>query len=94
MLSCKQASRLISQSLDRKLSLRERIGVRLHLLICDVCTRFSKQLRMMRQYLHHMRDETEQDETLQIPTDARVRIANALQSEHIHTPYNDDQHKH
>lgn len=80
MLSCKQASQLISQSLDRKLSLRERIGVRLHLLICDVCTRFGKQLKLMRLYVQRMREQTEQDETLQIPADAKARIANAIES--------------
>ncbi len=44
MLSCKQASQLISQSLDRRLSGRERWSLRFHLIICYMCTRFSKQL--------------------------------------------------
>lgn len=94
MLSCKQTSQLLSQSLDRKLSLRERIGVRLHLLICDVCARFVMQLEMMRHYLRHMRDEAEQDESVQISAEAKARIAESLESKLYNHAYNDEQHKH
>ncbi|HEY8119376.1 MAG TPA: zf-HC2 domain-containing protein [Methylophilaceae bacterium] len=94
MLSCKQASQLISQSLDRKLSWRERIGLRLHLLICDVCTRFRKQLQIMRNYVRQMRDEIEQDETLQIPVGAKTRIATVLASRIGDSAHQDGHHDH
>lgn len=48
MLNCKQATRLMSQSQDRQLTLRERIGLRLHLLICGGCTNFNKQIGFIR----------------------------------------------
>ena len=48
MLSCKEATRLVSQGLDRKLGFAERVRVRLHLAICDGCTNFSKQLAFLR----------------------------------------------
>jgi len=48
LLSCKDASRLQSQAQDRPLKLAERIGLRLHLLICDNCRRFTRQLRVIR----------------------------------------------
>jgi len=48
MLSCKDATRLASEKLDRELSLRERVALRAHLLICVGCARFEKQLRFMR----------------------------------------------
>lgn len=50
MLSCKQASRLMSEGLDRELSLSQRAGLRFHLLICRACTRVSSQLT----FLHRM----------------------------------------
>ncbi|MEQ1589471.1 MAG: zf-HC2 domain-containing protein [Gallionella sp.] len=49
MLNCKQASELLSQALDRNISLREKVLLRLHLLICHGCSNFSKQMRVMRQ---------------------------------------------
>lgn len=48
MLSCKDASRLLSQREDRALLPFERIRLRLHLLFCDACRRFGAQLRFMR----------------------------------------------
>jgi|CXWL01.1.fsa_nt_gi predicted anti-sigma-YlaC factor YlaD len=49
MLNCKQASELLSQALDKNLSLREKISLRLHLLICHGCRNFSKQMTVMRE---------------------------------------------
>lgn len=49
MLNCKQASELLSQALDRKMTLRESISLRLHLLICHGCSNFSKQMTVMRE---------------------------------------------
>jgi hypothetical protein len=48
ILTCKEASQLISQGLDRRLGFAERVGLRLHLLICDGCTNFSKQVKFLR----------------------------------------------
>lgn len=50
-LSCKEASRLISERMDRRLSLSERIGLRLHVGICDACTRFTSQVQFLRRAL-------------------------------------------
>ena len=48
MLNCKQASELMSQAQDRDISLRERLSLRLHLLVCHGCRNFSSQLQLMR----------------------------------------------
>jgi hypothetical protein len=50
-LSCKEASRLISQSMERRLSLAEGIALRLHVRICDACTRFTSQMKFLRRAL-------------------------------------------
>jgi len=49
MTSCKHATELISQGMDRKLTLSERLHLRLHLLICIGCRRTQAQFRFMRQ---------------------------------------------
>ena len=48
MLSCKEAARLVSQGLDRRLGLGERLALRLHLAICDGCKNFRKQVLFLR----------------------------------------------
>lgn len=48
MLNCKDASHLESQSYERPLKFTERVGLRLHHLICDGCRGFSQQLKLIR----------------------------------------------
>ena len=55
MISCKEASRLLSQQQDRPLGWLEGLKLRAHLALCDVCTRFSAQLRVMRQAMQRYR---------------------------------------
>lgn len=80
MLSCKQASQLLSQSLDRRLSWRERMGLRLHLMVCDVCQRFGKQLAIMRSAVRQMVRASEQDEQVRLPVEAKGRITKVIES--------------
>jgi hypothetical protein len=46
--SCQDVTRLLLEGEDRQLALGERIGVRLHMLICAACPRFERQLSFMR----------------------------------------------
>jgi heterodisulfide reductase subunit B len=48
MLSCKDATQLISQGMDRRLSLAERMGLRLHLLVCRGCRATEQHLGFLR----------------------------------------------
>jgi hypothetical protein len=46
--TCREVHRLTSEALDRKLTLVERTRVRLHLLVCEACTRFTGQMDLLR----------------------------------------------
>jgi predicted anti-sigma-YlaC factor YlaD len=48
MLSCKDAARLVSQGLDRRLGFGERVALRVHLAICNGCRNFKKQTAFLR----------------------------------------------
>lgn len=48
MMNCKHATQLLSQQQDRRLGIMERIGLRLHLLICSGCSNFNKQIDFVR----------------------------------------------
>jgi hypothetical protein len=58
MLSCKEVSRLVSQGLDRRLGWSERLRLRLHLVICDGCTNFKKQMDFIRQAIARLGSHT------------------------------------
>lgn len=44
MLTCKEAIRLVSEDLDRRLSIWSRLQLRLHVMMCDACTAYRRQL--------------------------------------------------
>lgn len=81
MLTCKQASKLISQSLDHPLSWSERVRLKLHLIICDACTQFKQQLNLLRTALQHIRNATENDQNIQLPFDVKDRIIRTIESD-------------
>lgn len=78
MLTCKDASRLISENQDRHLGLRERWGLRLHLWLCEGCRRFERQLAFMRQALGKLGRHAEEAVGTDFPPEARERIRAAL----------------
>jgi hypothetical protein len=57
MLTCKEVSVLLSQGQERPLGLRERLFLKLHLLVCHGCTNFSRQLALMRAAIRRYRDD-------------------------------------
>lgn len=48
MLSCKEVTHLLSEGQDRKLFLRERFALEMHLAMCKGCTNFRKQMDFLR----------------------------------------------
>lgn len=48
MMNCRQATELMSQELDRQLSWHERISLKFHVMMCDGCTNFRKQMAFLR----------------------------------------------
>jgi hypothetical protein len=46
--TCKEVTKMASYAMEKKLPLRERLGYRMHLLICRLCMRYVKQLQLMR----------------------------------------------
>ncbi|EGV35434.1 zf-HC2 domain-containing protein [Neisseria weaveri] len=61
MLKCKDACRLVSESQDRPLTKREKIALRLHLLICRYCKNYEKQLNFIREQTEKWRNQNFKD---------------------------------
>lgn len=78
MLTCKQASQLLSQSLDRPLTRGERLRLRFHLLICRFCKRFGQQIVGLRTAIRQQVKLIEQNEEIKLSKDAVKRIIQAI----------------
>jgi hypothetical protein len=48
MRSCRDITALVSQGLDKKLSLGERLAIRLHVMMCSRCRNFQSQSQFIR----------------------------------------------
>jgi hypothetical protein len=77
MLSCKEVTHLVSRSLDRRLTWRERLGLQVHLLLCEGCRHFVRQLRFLRAALQRFAGKYP-EAALRLPEEARARIGRAL----------------
>jgi hypothetical protein len=47
LISCREATRAISQMQDASMALPLYLRLRLHLVLCDACRRFLEQVRLM-----------------------------------------------
>ena len=63
--NCKETHQLVSQSLDRRLSLAERTKMKLHLSICESCNNFNGQMLLLRKAMrdYPSQTSTSKDET-------------------------------
>lgn len=81
MFKCKEVTRMVSESLDRKLPLYQRIGVRIHLLMCKFCSRFKKQLLFLRETIRlHVERSNDTELATKLPPEARERIRKSIQN--------------
>ena len=47
-INCKEASRYISQGLDKDMSDADRLSLRMHLAVCDACNKLKAQFVFLR----------------------------------------------
>ena len=83
MLSCKDVTQLISESMDHSLPLGKRIGVRIHLLMCRFCERYERQLLLIRETVKHLvaaQDKPEDPSGEILSEETRERIRQSLRS--------------
>lgn len=51
MMNCVKATRLISESQERALSLTEKISLKMHVMMCSGCKNFSLQVPFLSQVM-------------------------------------------
>ena len=62
-LSCLKATELIEKKFNFKLSLKEKIQLKMHKMMCDACTNFEKQSEFLEKgiEIQHKKIHTEMD---------------------------------
>ncbi len=83
MLSCRDVTQLLSQSMDTSLPIGKRIGVRFHLLMCKFCARYERQLLLIRETVRRfVATEEKPGETPgeTLSEEARERIRKSLRN--------------
>lgn len=56
MMNCQEATRLMSEALDRPLSAQERFALRLHTMLCRGCNNYGKQMVFIRRATQRVRE--------------------------------------
>lgn len=63
MRNCREVTHLVLAGEDRRLTAGERLGVRMHLMMCRHCTQFSAQVRVMRHAMERWRRHGSDDDS-------------------------------
>ncbi len=78
IFSCKKISLLISESMDWKLPLYRRLGIKLHLMMCYLCRRYKKQLLFIHSILQTEK-KIEEIDSASLSPEAKERIKKRLE---------------
>jgi predicted anti-sigma-YlaC factor YlaD len=75
---CRQASRLLSERYERRLTPVEQTRLQLHLLLCGMCRNYAASLALMQQLFEELQEQLLYPP---LPEAVRQRILHKLESE-------------
>ncbi len=82
MFSCKEASRHVCEAMDRRLPLKQRLMIQIHLAMCRFCRRYFRQMRSLRGLASDPKlQEAGMDKSIFLPSEACERIKARLRSQ-------------
>lgn len=79
--TCQEASRLQSEAMDHELGGTIRLGLKIHLLICRICRRYGRQLRLLRETMRDSSGHLLNTSPHQLSGQARERMKRSLRRE-------------
>ena len=81
MFNCRKSSDKLSQSMDDRLPLGQRMALRIHLMMCSVCRRYKRQLLLMRRIFRALPAEDRSRHSLfKLDEDAKIRLRQLVDS--------------
>ncbi len=84
MLNCRDVSVLVSQSLDRKLTIWQKMNLWMHLSMCKLCSRFRRDIVHLDSEARHLVHESQRDgldKDITLSAEARERLVRNLSSQ-------------
>ena len=85
MLSCREATKMMSDGLDRRLTRWQRLQLRLHVTMCSACRAYRHQLQRLHALLRRrFSDDPQPTEDEQLSDAARQRIRQRLHHDQSH----------
>ena len=78
---CKEVAELSSNSLDETLTLKKRVGLKLHIMMCKFCRRNNEQLYLIRKLIGKKlksSDTSEKEADSHLSEESRQRISSLL----------------
>ena len=78
---CKDIVQIVSASIDRPLTFREKAILKLHLAACKPCVRYMEQSKFLSEATHRLDEKLREDLfTGRLSNEARERIKNVLKT--------------
>ena len=80
---CKTITPELGESLDRKLPLKTRITLKLHMLTCRPCARYFEQIKYLRDAMHEHEERlaNEQDRAFKLSVNIKEKLKGRLRDE-------------
>lgn len=75
---CPDVVRILSRGMEKKLSLKARLFLNLHFLICRWCQRYAEHLHSLRRFSRRFPEEISNLDAFSMPADAKDRIKRRL----------------
>jgi hypothetical protein len=75
---CPEVARILSLGMDKPLSLRTRIQLRIHFLMCSFCERYAKHLQYIRTAACHFPGHAHESSNATLPSETKARLKEAL----------------
>ncbi|HEU4365704.1 MAG TPA: zf-HC2 domain-containing protein [Candidatus Krumholzibacteria bacterium] len=76
--NCTETARLLSESRDRRLSLRERIHLRFHMMMCRMCSIYGHQLTALTRICGEASERATDCCPGRLPEERKARIRDAM----------------
>ena len=77
---CREAVRLQSEQMDHPLEWWQRLGLKIHLLLCKWCRRYGRQIRFLRTASQSPPEEPSAGAAQRMPPAVRERLAERLRN--------------
>ena len=78
---CRDAARIQSDQMERRLPAAKRAGLFMHLLMCKWCRRYGRQIRFMRTAVREHPEKLAEADVRSLSSEARERIKSRVAKE-------------